>query len=120
MCGVFYHSGPAVSAGDQSDVRGFSVHCKRFSLIHRRFWCRGGLRTQEYKDAGTKLLANGIVYVILGLVILYHRNESEHIIGALWGILGVLKGSEALHISFIVPPDVPEKTVPEGTDSGHR
>lgn len=38
--------------------------------------------------------------MILGLVILYHRNESEHIIGALWGILGVMKGSEALHISF--------------------
>ena len=59
-----------------------------------------GIKTQEYKDAETKLLANGIVYVILGLVIVYLRNDSEYMIGALWGLLGIFKSSEALNISL--------------------
>jgi len=56
-----------------------------------------GIQTKEYQNAETKLLANGIVYLILGFVILYHREESVYMIGALWGVLGVIKGSEALN-----------------------
>jgi len=59
-----------------------------------------GIKTKEYENAETKLLANGIVYLVLGLVILYHRRGSEYIIGALWGVLGVVKGSEALNTAL--------------------
>lgn len=59
-----------------------------------------GIRTQEYKIAETKLLANGIVYLLLGAVILYHRHEAEYIVGALWGVLGIIKGSEALNTAI--------------------
>lgn len=71
-----------------------------FLLLIGSFDVVRGIKTQEYRDAETKLLANGVVYVILGLVILYHRNDSEYMIGALWGVLGILKSSEALNISL--------------------
>ena len=59
-----------------------------------------GIKTKEYQNAETKLLANGIVYLILGFAILYHREESAYMIGALWGVLSVVKGSEALNTAF--------------------
>lgn len=71
-----------------------------FLLLIGSFDAVRGIKLQEYKDPGTKLLANGIVYMILGLVILYHRKDSVHMIGSLWGILGVIKSSEALNISL--------------------
>ena len=56
-----------------------------------------GLWTKEYESSETKLTANGIVYFALGLVILFHHANADAVIGSIWGILGLMKGSEALN-----------------------
>ncbi len=56
-----------------------------------------GIRIKEYKKRETKLTSNGIVYFLLGIVILYFKSNSYMIIGAIWGTLGLLKGSEVLN-----------------------
>ena len=56
-----------------------------------------GLWTKEYETRDTKLTANGIVYFLLGLVMLYHHDQADAVIGSVWGILGLMKGSEALN-----------------------
>lgn len=78
----------------------FPYTASGFLLIVGSFDVFRAIKTKEYKIAETKLLANGIVYLLLGAVILYHRHESEYIIGALWGVPGIIKGSEALNIAL--------------------
>ena len=56
-----------------------------------------GLWTGEYRNKETKLTAKGIVYIALGLVILHHRANADAVIGSIWGVLGLMKGSEALN-----------------------
>ena len=56
-----------------------------------------GLWTGEYQTRETKLTANGIVYVALGLVILAHHADADSVISSIWGVLGLMKGSEALN-----------------------
>lgn len=56
-----------------------------------------GILTEEYKNYETKLTANGIVFLILGLVILFNRHNVDNLIGAIWGTLGLLKGAEELN-----------------------
>lgn len=59
-----------------------------------------GLWTGEYRSQETKLTAGGIVYVALGVVILFHHADADGMIGSVWGILGLMKGSEALNLSL--------------------
>ena len=59
-----------------------------------------GLWTKEYESSETKLTANGIVYFALGLVILFHHANADAVIGSIWGILGLMKGSEALNAAL--------------------
>ena len=59
-----------------------------------------GFWTGEYKSQETKLTAGGIVYVALGIVILCHHADADGMIGSVWGILGLMKGSEALNLSL--------------------
>ena len=59
-----------------------------------------GLWTQEYRWPETKLTANGIVYFFLGLVILFHHADADSVIGSIWGMLGLMKGSEALNVAL--------------------
>ena len=56
-----------------------------------------GLWAREYESRETKLTANGIVYMALGLVILAHSADADSVIGGIWGVLGLMKGSEALN-----------------------
>lgn len=56
-----------------------------------------GLWAGEYRNRETKLTANGIVYVALGLVILAHHADADSVISSIWGVLGLMKGSEALN-----------------------
>ena len=86
----------------------FPYIASSFLLFAGSFDIFRGIKTREYASEETKVLANGIVYIILGFAILYHRKNSDHIIGALWGILGVLKSSEelnsALHKAYLKKP----------------
>ena len=59
-----------------------------------------GLWVKEYQSRETKLTANGIVYVALGVVILCHHADADSVIGAIWGVLGLMKGSEALNAAL--------------------
>ena len=59
-----------------------------------------GVWTREYQSRETKFTANGIVYFALGLVILTHRADADSVIGSVWGMLGLMKGSEALNESL--------------------
>ena len=59
-----------------------------------------GLWTREYRWKETKLTANGIVYLILGLVILFRHANADAVVGSIWGVLGLMKGSEALNAAL--------------------
>lgn len=59
-----------------------------------------GLWTGEYQWIETKLTANGIVYLILGLVTLFFHANADAVIGSIWGMLGLMKGSEALNAAL--------------------
>lgn len=56
-----------------------------------------GILTGEYRDPETKLTSNGVVYLVLGAVILWHHANADTMIGSIWGILGLIKGSEVLN-----------------------
>ena len=57
-----------------------------------------GIVTGEYRRADTKLTSTGIIMAILGGVILYHHHDADSIIGAIWGMIGLYKGSETLNL----------------------
>lgn len=59
-----------------------------------------GCRTKEFLEAETKLTSNGIVFALLGCVILCNYANADYIIGAVWGILSLIKGSEELNQVF--------------------
>lgn len=56
--------------------------------------------TKEYRQKETKLISHGIVVWILGFVILFHHQNADQIIGAIWGVIGLYKGSEALNTAI--------------------
>lgn len=59
-----------------------------------------GIVTQEYNRADTKLTSQGIVTALLGIVILFHHQNADQIVGAIWGVIGLGKGSETLNIAI--------------------
>lgn len=56
-----------------------------------------GIVTKEYAHRETKLTANGIMFLLLGIVILVNRTNADSLIGSIWGTLGLLKGAEELN-----------------------
>ena len=62
-----------------------------------------GLWTEEYQSRETKFTANGIVYLALGVVILCHFQNADSVIGSVWGMLGLMKGSESLNAALYSP-----------------
>lgn len=56
--------------------------------------------TKEYCRKETKLISHGIIVFILGCVILFHYQNADQIIGAIWGVIGLYKGSEALNTAI--------------------
>lgn len=59
-----------------------------------------GIVTGEYRCSDTKLTSTGIIMAILGGVILYHHHDADSIIGAIWGMIGLAKGSETLNLAI--------------------
>lgn len=55
---------------------------------------------KEYKKPETKLTSNGIIMIVLGLVILYHHNNADSVIGSIRGLIGLAKGSEELNLAI--------------------
>ena len=59
-----------------------------------------GFRTGEYKSPETKLTSNGFMFLILGIVIFCYKTSSYTIIGAIWGTVGLIRGSEKLNTAI--------------------
>lgn len=59
-----------------------------------------GFRTKEFCKPETKMTANGVVQLLLGAVILYHHANADSLISSIWGVLGLVKGSEMLNASL--------------------
>ncbi|MGM9606099.1 MAG: DUF308 domain-containing protein [Oscillospiraceae bacterium] len=59
-----------------------------------------GIVTGEFRKEETKLTANGIVYLLLGAVILWNHANADEVIGSIWGLLGLIKGSEVLNAAI--------------------
>lgn len=100
VAGIFIATGLAFLLLTEESYKLFPYTVACFLLVVGGIDVYRGIKTKEYKTAETKLLANGIVYLILAAVILHQRHESEYIIGALWGVLGIIKGSEALNTAL--------------------
>lgn len=59
-----------------------------------------GIKKGEYRNNDTKLTSNGIIMMILGLIIMIYEGNVDSIIGSIWGMLGLVKGSEELNIAI--------------------
>lgn len=55
------------------------------------------IRSREYQTNDTKLTSMGIIILALGIAILRHVDEADTLIGAIWGMFGIFKGSEELN-----------------------
>ena len=54
------------------------------------------IQTQEYRTGKGGTLAMGIILLLLGLIIVLHRENSDAFIGVVWGLLGLIKGGRSL------------------------
>lgn len=59
-----------------------------------------GIRTKEYQSPGTKLTARGIVMLAVGCVMIASFRNADPIVGAVWGVIGLTKGSEELNLAL--------------------
>ena len=59
-----------------------------------------GVISKEFRQAETKLTSHGITTLILGCVIVYHHSNADSIIGAIWGVIGLTKGTETLNLAI--------------------
>lgn len=56
-----------------------------------------GIRAKEHLVRETKHTANGILFFLLGVVIICSWRNADAFIGAIWGVFGLVKGSEDLN-----------------------
>lgn len=59
-----------------------------------------GFKTEEFRDTETKITANGIVFVLLGAIIVCNFTRADFIIGAIWGVIGLTKGTQSLNLAI--------------------
>ncbi|MGN1001386.1 MAG: DUF308 domain-containing protein [Oscillospiraceae bacterium] len=59
-----------------------------------------GFRNKEYLAWETRQIANGIVNLLLGAVVLLNRADADNAIGSIWGFLGLVKGCGLLNIAI--------------------
>ena len=59
-----------------------------------------GVISKEFRRTETKLTSHGITTLILGCVIVYHHSNADSIIGAIWGVIGLTKGTETLNLAI--------------------
>ena len=59
-----------------------------------------GVISKEFRQVETKLTSHGITTFLLGCVIVYHHGNADSIIGAIWGVIGLTKGTETLNLAI--------------------
>lgn len=55
---------------------------------------------RHFDEEDTSKIANAIIYTILGLVVMIRGNEADIVVGAIWGILGLLLASRNISHSL--------------------
>lgn len=58
------------------------------------------IRSKEYKTSETNVTSIGIIVLALGVVILVHNDGADSLIGAIWGMLGLYRGSGELNYAI--------------------
>lgn len=56
--------------------------------------------TKEYKRLDTKLSSAGILLIVIGISIIVHGNRADGLIGVIWGIFGMVEGTESLNVAI--------------------
>lgn len=56
--------------------------------------------TKEYKRLDTKLSSAGILLIVIGISIIVHGNRADGLIGVIWGIFGLIEGTESLNVAI--------------------
>lgn len=59
-----------------------------------------GFRNKEFLTKETRQIANGVINLLLGAVILLNRADADNAIGSIWGFLGLVKGCGLLNIAI--------------------
>ena len=59
-----------------------------------------GIIEAEHRNHETKVIANGIVLVIFGVLLFVNYTNTDAIIGAIWGVFGVFNAAEELNHSL--------------------
>lgn len=59
-----------------------------------------GIRIKEYLCKETKLIANGVMYFVLAIVILIRHQNADALIGGIWGVIGLMTGVEELNAAI--------------------
>ena len=71
------------------------------------------LKDKSYDEEDTDEIANAIIFVILAVVVLIRRDDTDNLIGAVWGILALLLA--ARHISHALHGLIHR----DGREAGH-
>lgn len=58
------------------------------------------LSDKTFDQEDTDEIANAVVYVLLAIVVLLNQRESDNLIGAVWGILGLFLGARKISHSL--------------------
>lgn len=62
--------------------------------VIRGFW------KAEFLTKETRQIANGVINLLLGAVILLNRADADNVIGSIWGFLGLVKGCDMLNTAI--------------------
>lgn len=60
----------------------------------------GSLITKEYQRADTRLISRGILLLVVGAAVIVRGEQADGLMGAAWGIFGLIKGSESLNVAI--------------------
>lgn len=60
----------------------------------------GSLITKEYQRSDTRLISRGILLLVVGAAVIVRGEQADGLMGAAWGIFGLIKGSESLNVAI--------------------
>lgn len=76
----------------------YTMGCLMIAIGASSVFC--AVITKEYKRLDTKLSSTGILLIVIGISIIVHGNRADGLIGVIWGIFGLLEGTESLNVAI--------------------
>lgn len=76
----------------------YTMGCLMIAIGASSVFC--AVITKEYKRLDTKLSSTGILLLVIGISIIVHGNRADGLIGVIWGIFGLIEGTESLNIAI--------------------